>query len=265
MEAGWQGEYVGAAALRAAGIDLLQHAQDHDLRRLATKCSATSSRRRSRAETAELHEQEIKRHGLRFLRRPGTTARRGAQVGRQGLRLRAPPRHREGRRLRPRAPMANSPSWAWPASTSPKTHGGMGMGPVEGMVVMEELGRGIVLEPLAQTLIAGGILSGYADDAVKSAWLPQDRGRRGAGGAGPAGAQGALPARRLRSQARTQAGNALDGHRHQERRAGRRQGRCLPGAGAASTARSRCSWSSAAPPASPRAATAPRTAAAPPK
>ena len=28
-------------------------------------------------------------------------------------------------------------------------HGGMGMGPVEAMVVMEELGRGIVLEPLA--------------------------------------------------------------------------------------------------------------------
>lgn len=51
--------------------------------------------------------------------------------------------------------------------------GGMGMGPVEGMVVMEELGRGIVLEPLAQTLIAGGILSGYASDAVKSSWLPR--------------------------------------------------------------------------------------------
>ena len=29
-------------------------------------------------------------------------------------------------------------------------HGGLGMGPVEGMVVMEELGRGIVLEPFAQ-------------------------------------------------------------------------------------------------------------------
>jgi alkylation response protein AidB-like acyl-CoA dehydrogenase len=51
--------------------------------------------------------------------------------------------------------------------------GGMGMGPVEGMVVMEELGRGMVLEPLAQTLIAGGILGGYAPDAVKSAWLPK--------------------------------------------------------------------------------------------
>jgi alkylation response protein AidB-like acyl-CoA dehydrogenase len=50
-------------------------------------------------------------------------------------------------------------------------HGGMGMGPVEGMVVMEELGRGIVVEPLAQALIAGGILNGYADDAVKAEWL----------------------------------------------------------------------------------------------
>jgi alkylation response protein AidB-like acyl-CoA dehydrogenase len=52
-------------------------------------------------------------------------------------------------------------------------HGGMGMGPVEGMVVMEELGRGIVLEPLGQTLITGGILSGYAPQALKAAWLPK--------------------------------------------------------------------------------------------
>jgi alkylation response protein AidB-like acyl-CoA dehydrogenase len=51
--------------------------------------------------------------------------------------------------------------------------GGMGMGPVEAMVVMEELGRGLVLEPLAQTLIASGVLSGYAPADVKSAWLPK--------------------------------------------------------------------------------------------
>ncbi|MDP3619841.1 MAG: acyl-CoA dehydrogenase family protein [Ramlibacter sp.] len=51
--------------------------------------------------------------------------------------------------------------------------GGMGMGPVEGMVVMEELGRGIVLEPVAHTLIAGGILSGYASDALRAQWLPK--------------------------------------------------------------------------------------------
>ena len=51
--------------------------------------------------------------------------------------------------------------------------GGMGMGPVEGMVVMEELGRGMVLEPLNQALIAGGVLSGYAPDALKAEWLPR--------------------------------------------------------------------------------------------
>ena len=55
----------------------------------------------------------------------------------------------------------------------PDTHDGMGLGPVDAMVVMEELGRGIVLEPLAQTLIAGGVLSGYAPDAVKTEWLPK--------------------------------------------------------------------------------------------
>jgi alkylation response protein AidB-like acyl-CoA dehydrogenase len=55
----------------------------------------------------------------------------------------------------------------------PEEGGGMGMGPVEGMVVMEELGRGIVMEPLAQALIAGGVVNGYAPDAVKTAWLPK--------------------------------------------------------------------------------------------
>ena len=38
---------------------------------------------------------------------------------------------------------------------------------------MEELGRGMVLEPLAQTLIAGGVLSNYAPEPLKSAWLPK--------------------------------------------------------------------------------------------
>jgi alkylation response protein AidB-like acyl-CoA dehydrogenase len=51
--------------------------------------------------------------------------------------------------------------------------GGLGMGPVEGMVVMEELGRGIVLEPLGQTLIASGVLGGYAPEALQAQWLPR--------------------------------------------------------------------------------------------
>jgi alkylation response protein AidB-like acyl-CoA dehydrogenase len=52
-------------------------------------------------------------------------------------------------------------------------HGGMAMGPVEAMVVLEELGRGIVLEPLGATLVASGVLGGYASEAVKAQWLPK--------------------------------------------------------------------------------------------
>ena len=54
----------------------------------------------------------------------------------------------------------------------PEDDGGLGMGPVEGMVVMEELGRGLVLEPLAQALIAGAVIAGYADAATKAQWMP---------------------------------------------------------------------------------------------
>ena len=52
-------------------------------------------------------------------------------------------------------------------------HGGMGMGPVEAMVVMEELGRGIVLEPLAQTLIVSAVLQTHAPADVQAQWLPR--------------------------------------------------------------------------------------------
>lgn len=53
-----------------------------------------------------------------------------------------------------------------------EAHGGLGMGPVEGMVVMEELGRGIVLEPLAQTLLASALIGGYASADLQAEWLP---------------------------------------------------------------------------------------------
>ncbi len=55
----------------------------------------------------------------------------------------------------------------------PEDDGGLGMGPVEGMVVMEELGRGIVLEPLSQTLMASAVIAGVASSEVKAAWLPK--------------------------------------------------------------------------------------------
>lgn len=56
----------------------------------------------------------------------------------------------------------------------PEAHGGMGLGPVEAMVVAEELGRGIVLEPYAPVaLVAANLLAAYAPESVQSAWLPR--------------------------------------------------------------------------------------------
>ena len=59
------------------------------------------------------------------------------------------------------------------ALTVPEDNGGMGLGAVDAMIVMEELGRGIVLEPLTQTLIASNVLSQFASAAVKDNWLPR--------------------------------------------------------------------------------------------
>ena len=54
-----------------------------------------------------------------------------------------------------------------------QAYGGMGMGPVESMIVMEELGRGIALEPLSQTLLCSQIFQTFASDNFKQAWLPK--------------------------------------------------------------------------------------------
>ncbi|GAA6141629.1 acyl-CoA dehydrogenase family protein [Hydrogenophaga sp. 5NK40-0174] len=55
----------------------------------------------------------------------------------------------------------------------PEDDGGMGMSPIDGMVVMEELGRGLVLEPVDQALIAGAVIAGYGNADVKGEWLPK--------------------------------------------------------------------------------------------
>ena len=55
----------------------------------------------------------------------------------------------------------------------PEAHGGLGFGAVEAMVVMEELGRGLVLEPLAQGALIAPALLGHASADVQAAWLPR--------------------------------------------------------------------------------------------
>ena len=59
------------------------------------------------------------------------------------------------------------------ALTVPEAHDGMGLGAVDAMVVMEELGRGLVLEPLGQAYVASGILSHQGEAAAQARWLPK--------------------------------------------------------------------------------------------
>jgi alkylation response protein AidB-like acyl-CoA dehydrogenase len=55
----------------------------------------------------------------------------------------------------------------------PEAHGGMGFGAVEAMVVMEELGRGLVNAPYAAGALVAPTLMSAAPAAVQSAWLPK--------------------------------------------------------------------------------------------
>ena len=56
----------------------------------------------------------------------------------------------------------------------PAEHGGMGFGAVDAMVVMEELGRGLLLEPYAQgALVAAGVLAAHAPAPLQAQWLPK--------------------------------------------------------------------------------------------
>ena len=55
----------------------------------------------------------------------------------------------------------------------PEAHGGLGLGPVDAMVVMEELGRGLVLEPYAQGALLAPLLLSQAPEALQAGWLPR--------------------------------------------------------------------------------------------
>jgi alkylation response protein AidB-like acyl-CoA dehydrogenase len=55
----------------------------------------------------------------------------------------------------------------------PEAHGGLGFGAIEAMVVMEELGRGLVNAPYAQAALVAPTLLSYAPAALQAAWLPK--------------------------------------------------------------------------------------------
>jgi pimeloyl-CoA dehydrogenase small subunit len=58
------------------------------------------------------------------------------------------------------------------AAPLPEAYGGLGGGPVDVMVVMEEFGKALVVEPYAQTVvIGGGFFNHGGTDAQKEEWL----------------------------------------------------------------------------------------------
>jgi hypothetical protein len=55
----------------------------------------------------------------------------------------------------------------------PEGHGGLGLGPVDAMVVCEELGRGLVNAPYAEAALMSPTLLSAAPAALQAAWLPR--------------------------------------------------------------------------------------------
>jgi alkylation response protein AidB-like acyl-CoA dehydrogenase len=60
----------------------------------------------------------------------------------------------------------------WTAVPFSEADGGFDGGPIESMVMMQQFGRGLVVEPyLANVVLAGGVLRRLASDAQKTKWL----------------------------------------------------------------------------------------------
>ncbi|HEY1706989.1 MAG TPA: acyl-CoA dehydrogenase family protein [Rhizomicrobium sp.] len=58
------------------------------------------------------------------------------------------------------------------AMTMPEEHGGLNGGPLESMIIAEEFGRSLVVEPYVPTVVVGGGLLKHAgSDAQKTEWL----------------------------------------------------------------------------------------------
>jgi alkylation response protein AidB-like acyl-CoA dehydrogenase len=56
----------------------------------------------------------------------------------------------------------------------PEDYGGLGLGAVESMLAMDQLGRGLVVEPFVSTIVLGArFLTHAGSDAQKADWLPR--------------------------------------------------------------------------------------------
>jgi alkylation response protein AidB-like acyl-CoA dehydrogenase len=61
----------------------------------------------------------------------------------------------------------------WTGLTVPEAHGGLGLGAVDLIVLLEEMGRSLCPLPLASTDLAVAALVALGDEGQQAAWLPQ--------------------------------------------------------------------------------------------
>ena len=61
----------------------------------------------------------------------------------------------------------------WTGLTAPERHGGLGLGAVDLIVLLEEMGRSLCPLPLASVDIAVAALTALGNEAQQSAWLPK--------------------------------------------------------------------------------------------
>ena len=104
------------------------------------------------------------------------------------------------------------------ACRCPKRNGGLGFGPVDAMVVMEELGRGLVLEPYAAVALVATSLLKAGHAAVGGAVAAAHRRRQGARRPRPPGAAARAIASRTSRRPRTAGRRHLAAERPQDRR-----------------------------------------------
>ena len=101
------------------------------------------------------------------------------------------------------------------AAPLPEEHGGLGGGPIDTLVVMEEFGKALVVEPYVPTVvIGGGMLARSGSDALKSEWLPKIGGGESILAFAFAEAQGRYNLADLKTSARKQgSGYVLNGNK----------------------------------------------------
>jgi len=63
--------------------------------------------------------------------------------------------------------------FGWLALSLPEAHGGLGGGAVDVGILMEGLGRGLVLEPVASAVVAGALVADLGSPGQQAHWLPR--------------------------------------------------------------------------------------------